>query len=166
MNSSSSLEGRDTIPSIVIRRAAAADLESLIPIFQEYLQFYGLGRSVSDIEHFLKERLERQDTIVLIAWAGAVPVGFTHLFPSWSSLGLTSIAILNDLFIAPASRGKHVATALMKAAEREATARGMSKLELMTAVGNDRAQSLYRSQQWNEVPGYITFEKALTKLKG
>ena len=39
-------------------------------------------------------------------------------------------------------------------------------MELMTAVGNDRAQSLYRSRQWNEVTGYITFEKTLTKPEG
>ena len=67
MNSSGSLEARDTIHSIVIRRAVAIDLESLLPLFQEYLQFYALGRSVSNIEKFLKDRLDRQDTIILIA---------------------------------------------------------------------------------------------------
>ena len=158
-----SLEPRDRIHSTAIRRAAVGDLEQLLPLFQAYLQFYGLAYSISNIEQFLEERLELQDTIVLIAWAGAVPVGFAHLLPSWSSLGLASIAILNDLFVAPAWRGQHVATALLKAAEREATVRGMTKLDLMTAVGNQRAQSLYRHQQWNEVIGFVTFEKSLPK---
>ena len=163
MISSRSLEGGDGIQCIEIRRAAADDLESLLPLFEEYLQFYGLGHPVSDIGHFLAERLQRQDTIILVAWENAAPVGFTHLLPSWSSLGLASIAILNDLFVMPGSRGKRVATTLMKAAEREALARGMTRLELVTAVGNDRAQSLYRHQQWSQVTGYITFEKPLPK---
>ena len=163
MKSSGSLEARDTSHSTVIRRAVKGDLQRLLPLFREYLQFYGLEHSASDIGDFLDERLERQDTIFLMACEEANPVGFAHLFPSWSSLGLTSIAILNDLFVAPAFRKMHLATALMNAAEREAAVRGMAKLELMTAVENIRAQSLYRRQQWNEVAGYITFEKILTK---
>ena len=161
MTTSRLQERERPIQSIAIRRAAADDLGSLLSLFQEYLCFYGLGCLVSNTGRFLEQRLELQDTIILMAWESAVPVGFTHLLPSWSSLGLSSIAILNDLFVVPHARGKRVATTLMKAAEREAVARGMTRLELVTAVGNDRAQSLYRKQRWSEVTGYITFEKTL-----
>ena len=144
-----------------IRRAAAADLEVILPLFHAYLQFFGLENPPSSVRQFLKERLESQDTILLAAFDRADPVGFAHLLLSWSSLGLTSIAILNDLFVAPAMRGKYIAAALMGAAEREATLRGMTKLELVTAVDNYRAQSLYRRQQWAAVSGYLMFEKPL-----
>jgi ribosomal protein S18 acetylase RimI-like enzyme len=73
-----------------------------------------------------------------------VPAGFTQLYPSFSSVSMKRVWILNDLFVEPEFRKSGVASALMGKAEafaREGSAKGLS---LATQSTNESAQALYR----------------------
>jgi ribosomal-protein-alanine N-acetyltransferase len=84
-------------------------------------------------------RLPRDDgSFYLVAWDGDEPLGHAHL-------ALTDPPELQDVAVLPAHRRCGVATALTRAAEREAAARGHSMLTLTVGIANDAAQSLYRS---------------------
>ena len=75
---------------------------------------------------------------------GSSLFGFTQLYPSFNSIAMKKIWILNDLFVAPAYRRKGVGTALLEAAKQFASERMGRCLELATASDNSGAQLLYQ----------------------
>jgi GNAT superfamily N-acetyltransferase len=84
-------------------------------------------------------RLPRGDgSFYLVAWDGDEPLGHAHL-------ALGDPPELQDVEVLPAHRRRGVATALTRAAEREAAERGYSLLTLTVGAGNEPAQALYRS---------------------
>jgi ribosomal protein S18 acetylase RimI-like enzyme len=84
-------------------------------------------------------RLPRDDSsFYLVAWEEDEPVGHAHL-------ALTDPPELQDVSVLPAHRRRGVATALTRAAEREAAARGHAVLTLTVGIANEVAQALYRS---------------------
>lgn len=136
------------MPELVVRPAAAADLEGLVPLFDGYRQFYGQQRDVPLARSFLAERLARMDTVIFLAELDGVAVGFTHLFPIFSSTRCRRLWLLNDLFVAPDARAHGVGRALLHAAEHHARSTGACGLELATAHTNTTAQRLYQSLGW------------------
>jgi GNAT superfamily N-acetyltransferase len=84
------------------------------------------------------ERLPRDDgSFYLVAWEGNVPLGHAHL-------ALADPPELQDVQVLPAHRRRGVATALTRAAEDHARARGCALLTLTVSVDNREAQALYR----------------------
>jgi len=83
-------------------------------------------------------RLPRDDgSFYLVAWEGDQPLGHAHL-------ALTRPPELQDVDVLPAHRRRGVATALTRAAETEACARGHRLLTVTVSVDNAAAQALYR----------------------
>ena len=112
---------------------------------------------------FLRGRLATGDSVVLLAFDGAEALGFTQLYPSFSSLGMARIFILNDLFVAPAGRRSGVGAALLDAAAAFGRASGAVRLTLSTEATNTTAQSLsyimYSSGSWSSVKTVALSEK-------
>ncbi|MFN8653985.1 MAG: GNAT family N-acetyltransferase [Gemmatimonadales bacterium] len=133
---------------LVIRPAGAADLAALVPLFDGYRQFYEQPSDPALARGFLAERLDRRDTVLILAELDGRAVGFTHLFPIFSSTRCARLWLLNDLFVSPAARKHGVARALLRAAESHARATGACGLELATAHTNTPAQRLYESLGW------------------
>jgi GNAT superfamily N-acetyltransferase len=76
----------------------------------------------------------------LVAWDDNIPVG--HAFIAWSGtdLGLPEI---QDVFVLPERRGEGVGTALARAAEKTASARGHDRCSIGVGVANAGARRLY-----------------------
>src|SRR6202035_1094090 len=87
-------------PMIEIKRASVDDLEHLTPLFDGYRQFYRYASDMSGARAFLHERLAKRDSILFIAWYEEKAIGFTQLYPSFSSLWMTRLFVLSDLFVA------------------------------------------------------------------
>lgn len=140
-----------------VRQAQIADLEKLMPLFDSYRQFYGEQPDLARAKDFLRDRFEQQQSIIIMAFMGEEAVGFTQLFPSFSSTRTARIFILNDLFVTPQARGKGFAKLLLAAACDYGRSVGAIRLSLSTAVDNDSAQSLYEGAGWirdNQFCGY------------
>jgi GNAT superfamily N-acetyltransferase len=93
-------------------RAELEHLDLVAPLFDAYRQFYGQEPDPAGARQFLEARLTARDSVVLLATQGA-PVGFAQLYPSFSSVGMSPIWNLNDLFVAPEARRTGVARALL-----------------------------------------------------
>src|SRR5437763_3649222 len=104
------------MPSIAVRQAVFADLGALVPLFDAYRQFYGQASDLTGARTFLKERFELTQSVVFIAEERDNAVGFTQLYPSFSSVSMARTFILNDLFVAPDRRRKGVGEMLLQAA--------------------------------------------------
>lgn len=136
------------MPALVVRPATPSDLDRLVPLFDGYRRFYEQPADPALARDFLGERLERMDTVLFVAELDDRAVGFTHLFPIFSSTRCRRLWLLNDLFVASEGRGQGVARALLRVAEQYARSTGACGLELATAHTNTPAQRLYESLGW------------------
>jgi len=144
-----------------IREAGTDDLIDLSKLFDGYRQFYGQPSNEAEAREFLGERLARKDSVILIAVEEGATVGFVQLYPSYSSVAMKRIFILNDLFVVPGARNCGVATALLKRAESFATEAGAVRLTLATEIANRSAQSLYGKLGWQRDEEFCHFAKSL-----
>lgn len=144
-----------------VRQATAADLETLVPLFDGYRQFYGQPCELDRVRDFLSERLTQGDSVLFIAEADGRAVGFTQLYPSFSSVSMARIFILNDLFVVPEARRSGVARLLLDAAVRHGREAGAIRLSLSTALTNTAAQALYASAGWERDAVFCVYQRAL-----
>jgi GNAT superfamily N-acetyltransferase len=150
------------MPPVDVRRATPADLDTAAPLFDAYRQFYERPPDLDLARRFLGERLSAGDTVLLLALdVDGAGLGFTHLFPSFTSVGAARLFVLNDLFVAPEARGRGVAGALLEAAGAHARAAGAVRLVLQTAIDNAPARRLYERRGWARDDAFVTYELAL-----
>lgn len=136
------------MPGITIRQATARDIDLVAPLFDAYRQFYGQVANVDLARNFLSERFVNSESIVLVAASDAAIVGFTQLYPSFSSTRVSRIYILNDLYVAPEHRRSGIGRLLLTGAATFARETGAVRLSLSTAHSNVPAQRLYESLGW------------------
>lgn len=132
-----------------VRLATVNDISALAPLFDGYRQFYGKAPDLALAKSFLTERLVHNESVVFIALSESrAALGFTQLYPIFSSTRAARTFVLNDLFVVPEARRKGIASALMEAAESHARAVDAARLSLSTAHTNQSAQRLYESRGW------------------
>lgn len=130
-------------------RASRNGLDDLVPLFDGYRQFYGQRSDPAAARAFLGERMERSESVIYLAYTGPrEPAGFTQLYPSFSSVSLKPLWILNDLYVRSDVRRGGVGRALLERARQHASETGAKGLILSTAVTNKPAQTLYESCGW------------------
>ena len=145
-----------------IRQATVDDVEPLAPLFDAYRQFYGRTSDVAAARTFLLARFANRESTLFIAHQGEMAIGFAQLYPSFSSVSLARIFILNDLFVQEQARRTGVASSLLSAAATFAVSLGAVRLSLSTALTNDAAQALYRSAGWNRDQQFSVYHLVLS----
>jgi ribosomal protein S18 acetylase RimI-like enzyme len=134
-----------------IERARVEDAGSIAPLFDAYRQFYGAAPDLAGAHAFIAARLERSESVVLLARAltraeePASAVGFAQLYPSFSSVSLGAILVLNDLFVLPSWRRSSVARSLIEETSRHGERVGAIRIHLSTQSTNVPALRLYQS---------------------
>lgn len=131
-----------------VRQAAVNDIDDLALLFDEYRRFYGQPSNPVAARVFLRERLDRKQSVLFIARDSGSAAGFVQLYPSFSSVSLRRIFILNDLFVAPAHRRRGIGGLLLDEAADYAREVGALRMTLSTASDNAPAQALYESKGW------------------
>ena len=143
--------------AIMIRRAGMEDVEAVAPLFDLYRVFYQQPSDVALARRFIGERLQHEQSVVLLAEQDGVAVGFTQLFPSFSSVRAGRAWILNDLYVQASARRNGIARSLLQAAADFARSDGAIRLELETDPDNRSAQALYRHMGWEPYEGTLRF---------
>ena len=134
---------------IRIVRGGRNELDDLAPLFDGYRQFYGQRSDLTAARGFLRDRIERDESVIYLAYAnGGEAAGFTQLYPSFSSVSLKALWILNDLFVRSDVRRGGVGRALLERARRHALETGAKGLVLSTGISNRAAQTLYENCGW------------------
>jgi ribosomal protein S18 acetylase RimI-like enzyme len=122
-------------------------LSKLAPLFDAYRVFYGQPSDVEAARAFLHERFTLGESIVFIANlktdSGTRAVGFTQLYPMFSSVSLRRMWILNDLYVEADVRGQRIGERLIGRAVQLAKESGAKGIQLETAHTNTSGQKLY-----------------------
>jgi ribosomal protein S18 acetylase RimI-like enzyme len=145
--------------TLTVRQAVFADLADLAPLFDRYRQFQGQPGDVAAARAFLQARFDHGESVVFIAHAGSLPVGFAQLYPSFSSTALARVFILNDLFVDEAGRRQGVAARLLGAVEAYAWAHGACRVSLNVAHDNTAGQALYAARGWRQDEHFFMFHR-------
>jgi ribosomal protein S18 acetylase RimI-like enzyme len=152
--------------TITTRIATLDDLDAIAPLFADYRMFYAQPHDINAARAFIHARLSQHESTVILAYRDdeAAPVGFTQLYPMFSSVRAARTYILNDLYVAAAARRQGVGEALLHAATEYGHSRGAIRLELETMPDNLTAQSLYRAQGWAFYQGTFRFHLPLAMI--
>jgi ribosomal protein S18 acetylase RimI-like enzyme len=144
------------------RIATLADLDVIAPLFDAYRQFYGQASDLGVARSFVRDRLENNESVVLLATNEAWQVvGFCQLYPIFCSLEAKPIYSLSDLFVRPEERRAGAGKMLLQAAEKLAAERGRSRMDLTTARTNKAAQAAYESLGWVRDEVFYAYSKAV-----
>lgn len=87
-----------------------------------------------------------------------VAYGFIQLYPTFSSVSIKRLWILNDLFVIPEGRRQGVGTKLLERARAFAVETHAKGLTLKTAVENVSAQALYESLGWQRDNHFFSYD--------
>lgn len=140
-----------------VRRATSGDLDALTPLFDGYRRFYRRPSDEAAARAFLAERLDHGDSVILIAESEGRAVGFVQLYPSFSSVSMRPIFVLNDLFVDSGARGTGIGGALLDAAVDHGRAAGAKSLTLQTEHTNEHAQAVYEAKGWVADAAFKTY---------
>jgi len=149
--------------SCYVFQANEEHLDDLAVLFDDYRRFYRQPSDLDAARRFLNSRLTNDDSVIFVARLSETGnlVGFTQLYPTFSSVQMRRVWTLNDLFVAEPARGHGVARALMEAARAFAVSTGAVALELATERDNTTAQALYDSLEYERVEEYLHFALGL-----
>ena len=146
---------------IEIRQATVGDLDVLVPLFDGYRQFYRQPSEPERARRFLLDRFGANQSIIFLAFADGAAIGFTQLYPSFSSGAMARIFILNDLFVTPDARRRGAGLALLDAAAEYGRRVGALRLVLSTEITNASAQSLYERVGWKRDTVFCAYQLTL-----
>ena len=123
--------------------ATLAQLNPLAQLFDAYRVFYKKESDLQGATSFLKARIQGQESIILIAEVADDFVGFTQLYPLFSSTNMARLWLLNDLYVSPNQRGRAIGKALLKAAQDHCIATHAKGISLETEKSNAVGNGLY-----------------------
>lgn len=123
--------------------ASMIHLEQILFLFQKYREFYKVELNSLEEKKFIKERMEKSESKIFLAMEENKAVGFTQLYPSYSSVSLKPVWILNDLYVEETYRKSGIGYMLLDAAKEFAIKTKSKGLTLMTGIENESAQNLY-----------------------
>ncbi len=142
---------------MLIRTAELSDLSELCGLFDLYRQFYAQDSDVEGAQTFIKERLNKRDSVFFVADAHGKLQGFTQLYPLFSSTKMKKQWVLNDLYVRMEARRLGVAEKLLRTAMDFGTMDSSRGLSLQTAVTNLSAQRLYERLGWKKNETFLTY---------
>jgi GNAT superfamily N-acetyltransferase len=141
---------------IHIRRATLEDLKPLARLFDAYRVFYEQTSDLSAAEAFLQDRITHNESVIFIAEEDDRMLGFTQLYPTFSSVSLERFYILNDLYVSAETRGRGIGKAILKHCQDWVIKQGYKGLSLETASDNP-AQKLYEREGWSRDEGFYHY---------
>lgn len=130
-----------------IIRATENDLPVILPLFDGYRQFYEQVSDLSACENYLNERLSNIESVLYLAyeWVNGlrVGVGFSQLYPTFSSVTLRKFWVLHDLYVEESYRKQGIAKELINKCKDMAIENAPIGIVIESRISNQSAQHLF-----------------------
>jgi GNAT superfamily N-acetyltransferase len=120
------------------------DIPDVATLFDRYRVFYNKKSNVEGAVKFLSDRYDNRESVVFVAISSENKiVGFTQLYPLFSSLRMNKMWLLNDLFVDELSRGFGISKLLIREVQSYCLETSACGLFLETDKLNVIANNLY-----------------------
>ncbi len=133
---------------ITTRPLLESDWDAWLPLWHGYNAFYG-REGATALNPLITETTWRrffdasEPVFARVAEVEGQVLGLTHFLHHRSTTRLEPTCYLQDLFTAPAARGKGVGRALIEAVYRDAQAHGIQRVYWQTHTNNAAGRLLY-----------------------
>ena len=144
-------------------QATNEDLEGVSNLFNLYRMFYQQTSDLEGATAYIKERLENEDSVIYVVKNKKDYVGFTQLYPTFSSISMKRAWILNDLYVDAEARKQGIGEMLLQKVKDFATETGAKNISLSTAPDNYSAQRLYEKNGYIRDSQFYQYELSLAK---
>ena len=102
-----------------IIQATIENIDSLLPLFEGYREFYKQSSNPKEAYEFLSKRFRKNDTVIFMTFnQDNKASGFTLLYPTFSTVSMQGSYLLNDLYVVSEMRGKGIGEALSNHAKK------------------------------------------------
>ncbi len=129
-----------------IFQATSQHIDQVVELFDAYRVWYRKPSDKAAAKAFLLERIYAKESVIFVCENDAKQlVGFTQLYPTFSSTRMQRSWLLNDLFVHSDHRGKGISKALIEKAKDLARSNNASGILLETEKNNDIGNQLYPS---------------------
>lgn len=144
-----------------IRLIEKSDASLLVPVFDAYRQFHDQDSDEAGVRKYLAAHLDAGDFpgVVAIDDHGKV-AGFSLVVPTFSSIQLERVWVLDALYIEPDHRQTGLAVRLMVRLLALAKECGINHMSVVTDKSNTRAQAHYRKMGWKQSE-FLRFEREI-----
>ncbi len=130
-------------------RAEVKHLDSLVELFDAYRVWYRQSSDKPQAKSFLEKRIANKESIIFCCEDSKKKLlGFTQLYPMFSSTRMKRMWLLNDLYVQPDSRGKGISKLLINAAKALAKDTNAAGVLLETEKNNTIGNILYQSMNF------------------
>jgi ribosomal protein S18 acetylase RimI-like enzyme len=140
-----------------IIKATLNELDQVVELFDLYRTFYEQESDLEGVSEFLRERMVNNESVIFLALEEGRPLGFTQLYPMFSSVSMKRTLVLNDLFVTESARRSGVGQALVHAAISHGKETDAKGILLETDSDNMKAQALYEKIGFDREANYFYF---------
>lgn len=129
---------------MTIKKATLQNTEELSILFNNHRVLHRGHDNVKACEEYLTERIKNKESVIFVAENDDNEiVGFTQLYPLFSSTNLKKLWLLNDLFVKQNHRGKGISVLLIDEAKKLCKETNAHGLILETDKTNVAGNNLY-----------------------
>src|SRR5690606_3505325 len=108
---------------------------------------------------YIRARLENEESIIFtVRNKDNEYLGFTQLYPTFSSISMKNAWTLNDLYVDANARKHGIGKLLLQKAKELALDTGAAGISLSTAVDNHAAQRLYEKNGYVREVAFYHYE--------
>ena len=127
-----------------IIQAEITHVDRVVELFDAYRVWYRMESDKKTAKEFLTERIKNKESVIFACEneEGKL-IGFTQLYPIFSSVRMKRMWLLNDLFVHPDFRGKGVSKMLINQAKGLCKKTNACGVLLETETTNDIGNKLY-----------------------
>src|SRR5690606_4340856 len=110
----------EVVESMELYQATIDDLEGVSDLFNKYRMFYQQKSDLEGAMIYIKKRIEGKESVIFVVKDEQNYVGFTQLYPTFSSISMKRAWILNDLYVDTKARKHGVGEMLLQKAKEYA----------------------------------------------
>ncbi len=134
---------------MTIRRGNINDLSGVVKLFDAYRVWYRKESDPETATDFLRSRITNDESIIFVAEHGSELLGFTQLYPIFSSTRMKRMWLLNDLFVSKDFRGQGLGKQLIAAAKKYCIQSEACGILLETETSNLIGNKLYQNENFH-----------------
>lgn len=144
---------------LIIREVVISDFKQWVILWHDYNCFYGRDFIDKEVTRSTWNRfLDASIPVdVLVAELNGVIVGIAHYVFHYTTLRITPVCYLNDLFVSDVARGLGIAGKLIDVVYQKAQESGSNKVYWQTREDNIAARKLY--DKVADLTGFVVYAK-------